>query len=64
MQICRHIMANIAIILYARHTILPLPEHNKASEADEKEHPCKHRLPLRCRVVHLSKALFEADAVH
>lgn len=57
-------MANIAIILYARHTILPLPEHNKASEADEKEHPCKHRLPLRCRVVHLSKALFEADAVH
>lgn len=45
-------------------TILSLPEHNQASEAKKEQHPSNHRLPIRRPLVHLSKALLEADAVH
>ena len=50
--------------LFLIHTELPLPQNHQAGQAEEEEHPRDHRLPLCTALVHLSKALIEADAVH
>lgn len=52
------------IIPNRRPTIFSLPEHNQTGEANQEENPSNHSLPLWWSLIHLSKALFEADTVH
>lgn len=45
-------------------TEFPLPQHDKAGEANEEQNSGDHGLPLACALTHLSKAVLEADTVH